>query len=382
MLPAMKITPLLCLGLAAGALALRAQPQSDDEKALWKAEQAWNQAFVRGDAAALEAAEAKGYVTTEADGKVHTREDEVRDLKSGTTFTEMSLHEAGAHITGDTAVVTGRYVVSGHGPEGPIAEITEETDTFARVNGAWLAVSSHEVRLADSDDSAITPLWRDGSGNWLQRHEGFVADAKKGGVDLLFVGDSITDFWRLETRGWTGRAGKAVWDKYYGSRHAANIGISGDRTQHLLWRLQQGEVDGLHPKAIVLMIGTNNTGLERDGLTPRNTPAEAAEGVAAVVNELRRRLPDSRILLLAVFPRGHTPDDPQRKQVAAINRIIQGLDDGDHVHFLDIGAKFLAPDGTLSKEIMPDYLHPDEKGYEIWAQAIEPELEQLLGPGR
>jgi lysophospholipase L1-like esterase len=241
------------------------------------------------------------------------------------------------------------------------------------VNGAWLAVSNQETKLADSDDSAVTPLWRDG--NWLQRHEGFVADAKKGGVDLLFVGDSITDFWR--------NRGKAVWDKYYGQLHAADIGISGDRTQHLLWRLQQGEVDGLRPKAIVLMIGTNNTGLEgRGNLAPRNTPAEAAEGVAAVVNELRRRLPEAKILLLAVFPRGHTPDDPQRVQVAAINRIIQGLDDGDHVRFLDIGSKFLGADGTLSKEIMPDYLHPNAKGYEIWAQAIQPSLDQLLGAAK
>ena len=378
----MKFTPFLCLGLVAGVGALRAQPQSDDEKALWQAEQAWNQAYVRGDAAAVEAAEAKGYVSTEADGKVHTREDELKDLKDGTRFTEMSLHEEAAHLTGDTAVVTARSVTSGHGEEGSFSEISEETDTFAKVNGAWLAVSSHETKLADSDDSAITPLWRDGNGHWLDRHAGFVADAKKGGVDLLFVGDSITDFWRLESRGKAGRAGKAVWDKYYGSRHAANIGISGDRTQHVLWRLQQGEVDGLRPKAVVLMIGTNNTGLEADRLTPRNTPAEAAEGVAAVVNELRRRLPEAKILLLAVFPRGHTPDDPQRLQVAAINKVIQGLADGDHVHFLDIGAKFLAPDGTLSSEIFPDFLHPNEKGYEIWAQAIEPTLAGLLGSGR
>jgi hypothetical protein len=129
MLPPMKLTPFLCLGLAAGAALARAQPPSADEKALWQAEQAWNQAYVKGDAAALEAAEAKGYVSTEADGRVRTRADEVSDLRDGVRFTEMSLHEAAAHITGDTAVVTGRYVESGHGPEGPFGEITEETDT-------------------------------------------------------------------------------------------------------------------------------------------------------------------------------------------------------------------------------------------------------------
>jgi beta-glucosidase len=341
-----------------------------DERAVWDTEFAWNQAYVDNNAAKLAEVEDDHYVFTESDGTVHTKADEIAEAKStGMHFTEMSLHEGVVRITGDTAVVTGRLVESG-GVQEKFGDMVACTDVLVKENGAWKAVSSSEAPLASTAQSSTFPIWRDGA-NWMKRHEEFVAEAKQGGVDLLFVGDSITDFWR--------NRGKAVWDQHYGSLHAANIGIAADRTQHVLWRLDHGEIDGLKPKAVVLMIGTNNTGFERDGLTPRNTPAQAAEGVKAVVNDLRQRLPGAQILLLAVFPRAHLPNDPARLQVAAINQVIASLDDGRHVHYLDIGARFLTPDGTLEKEIMPDFLHPSAKGYEIWAQAIQPELTQLLG---
>ena len=345
---------------------------SADEQAVWRMEFAWNKAYVDNDAARLAEFELANYVFTESDGSVHTQADEIAEAKSKEMhFGEMSLHEATVRVTGDTAIVTGRLVEAGS-PGHDFGEIVESTDTLVRRDGQWRAVASTEVKLAATAQSAITPLWRDG-GDWLKRHEAFAADAKKGGVDVLFIGDSITDFWRSR--------GRTVWDGYFAGLHAANIGISGDRTQHVLWRLARGEVDGLHPKAIVLMIGTNNTGLEHDGLTPRNTPAETVEGVRAIVTDLRRRLPKARILLLAVFPRGHSPNDPSRVQVAEINRSIAHLDDGDHVIYLDIGAKFLTPDGMLEKDIMPDYLHPSAKGYEIWAEAIQAPLARLLGAG-
>ena len=142
--------------------------------------------------------------------------------------------------------------------------------------------------------------------------------------------------------------------------------------------LLTGELDGLKPKAVVLMIGTNNTGFEADKVTPRNTPAEAAEGVKAIVRGLRAKFPATKILLLAVFPRGEKPDNPQRLQVAAINAVIAKLDNGRSVRYLDIGPKFLAADGTLPKDVMPDFLHPNEKGYEIWAAAIKEPLAELL----
>lgn len=226
--------------------------------------------------------------------------------------------------------------------------------------------------LDPAKNTAVRPEPRDA--NWVKRHEGFVQIAKQGGVEVLFLGDSITDAWRSDSA----RGGKKTWDREFAPLRAANFGISGDRTQHVLWRLQNGELDGIKPKAIVLMIGTNNTGFERDGTTPRNKPDEVIAGVTAITNLLRSRLPQTKILLLAVFPRGEKPDHPQRLQIAEINRGIARLHDGKTIHFLDIGQKFLQPDGTMSKDIMPDFLHPSARGYEIWADAIREPLRKLL----
>jgi lysophospholipase L1-like esterase len=215
-------------------------------------------------------------------------------------------------------------------------------------------------------NTATNPVPRDPA--WVKRHEGFLDIARAGGVDLLFLGDSITDFWR--------NRGSNVWNRCYGARHAANFGISGDRTQHLLWRIDQGELDGLKPKVVVLMIGTNNTGKERDG-SPRNSVPETIVGVQTVVARIREKLPDTKILLLAIFPRGAL-DDPQRAQVALVNTVIAKLADGHKVRFLDIDPQFLAADGTLPTAIMPDLLHPNETGYQIWADAMEPTLAEML----
>lgn len=217
-------------------------------------------------------------------------------------------------------------------------------------------------------NTAIEPAPR--GENWVKRHEGFVEIAKKEtGCQALFLGDSITDGWR--------KKGLETWNENYAPLHAVNFGISGDRTQHLLWRLQNGEIGALRPKAIVMMIGTNNTGFESDKKTPRNTPPEIAGGVAALVSHLRAKLPDAKILLLAVFPRGEKDSKP-RAQVNEVNTLIAPLHDGKSVFYLDIGAKFLAADGTLPRDIMPDLLHPNEQGYKIWADAIREPLAKLL----
>jgi lysophospholipase L1-like esterase len=226
--------------------------------------------------------------------------------------------------------------------------------------------AAHAVTNVAASNAATNPVPRDPA--WIKRHEGFVAQAKQGGIEILFMGDSITDFWR--------NRGSNVWNQYYAPQHAANFGISADRTQHVLWRMDNGELDGIHPKVVVLMIGTNNTGKERNG-PARNTTPEAIEGVQAVVSDIRAKLPDTKILLLGIFPRG-TLDDPQRAQVAVINTVISKLDDGKIVRFLDIGPKFLEADGTLSTNIMPDLLHPSEKGYQIWADAMNPTLDEMM----
>ena len=201
------------------------------------------------------------------------------------------------------------------------------------------------VPAATFGNDAIAPVPREGGP--LARHNQINARAKEGAVDLLFLGDSITQGWN----------DNAVWKKYYGGRKAMNAGIGGDRTQHVLWRLDNGNIDGLRPKLAVLMIGTNNA---RD-----NAPEETAAGVEAIVKKLREKLPDTKILLLAIFPRGANESDPLRAKNKAVNATIAKLADGQMIHFLDIGPKFLAADGTLSKEIMPDLLHLSLNGYQI-----------------
>ncbi len=138
----------------------------------------------------------------------------------------------------------------------------------------------------------------------------------------------------------------------------------------MLWRLQNGELEGIKPKVIVLMIGTNNA--------RNNSAPEIVEGITAIIKEFRIRLPDSKVLLLGVFPRDGQPNTPNRVKIKEINSSIAKLDDGRHVKYLDIGEKFLEPDGTMSKEVMPDFLHPNDKGYQIWTDAMQEALASLL----
>jgi lysophospholipase L1-like esterase len=205
-----------------------------------------------------------------------------------------------------------------------------------------------------------------------QKHQANLEVAKKGDIDVLFMGDSITDFWRNETGQ---NAGKPVLDKYFGHLKVANFGIAGDTTQGVLYRLQNGEGQGFSPKAVMLMIGTNNTGGGFGGAG--NTAEEIAEGIGAVVLELQKDFPEAKILLLAVFPR-NAPGDPVRATIAKINSIISKLDDGDRVHYLDIGDKFLDANGNIPVDVMGDALHPTTKGYEIWAEAVKEPLMKLM----
>jgi lysophospholipase L1-like esterase len=208
-----------------------------------------------------------------------------------------------------------------------------------------------------------TVVARPREGQWMDLHRRFAERAKQGNVDLLFLGDSITAGWH----------GNEVWKRFYGPRNAANFGIGGDRTQHVLWRIQNGELEGIEPKVVVLMIGTNNAS--------SGTAEEIAQGVTAIVETLRHRLPRAKILLLGVFPRGEKPNST-REKLAAVNAQIARLDDGSHVRFLDIGKAFLSQDGSISRDIMPDYLHLNRRGYRIWADAMEPMLWSMLDEPR
>jgi lysophospholipase L1-like esterase len=196
------------------------------------------------------------------------------------------------------------------------------------------------------------------------RHEGFVQTAQAGNIDLLLLGDSITDFWAQNDDN------KKMFEKYFGHLKTANFAVSGDTTQGVLWGLHNGEGQGFQPKAVMLMIGTNNTGAY--------SAPEIAEGIGAVVFEMRRDFPDAKILLLAIFPRS-VPGDPVRDKIAEVNKIVSRLDDQQHVFYLDIGTKFLDDRAYLLPDsFRPDNLHPLAKGYGIWGEAVQAKLAQLL----
>ncbi len=221
------------------------------------------------------------------------------------------------------------------------------------------------VGLQGSDmkeHEAVTPVSRPGAKRL--RHERFNARVSQGNVDLVFIGDSITEGWEEE--------GKKVWQKFYGTRNAVNLGIGGDRTQHVIWRLDHGNLKGIKPKVAVLMIGTNNSA--------DNSPQEIADGITRIVHQIRDKTPQTRILLLAIFPRGKDPADSRRQVNQKTNVLIQKLNDNKHVYYQDIGQQFLTDKGQLNLDIMPDLLHLSEKAYQIWAEAIEASLNQLLKP--
>jgi beta-glucosidase len=202
---------------------------------------------------------------------------------------------------------------------------------------------------------------------WMPRHEQKLKEkAELANCQLVWIGDSIT-------HGWEGE-GKSLWESHFAKYQPLNLGFSGDRTEHVLWRLQHGAVDGIQPKLVIMMIGTNNAGHRQE------SPADTAAGIEAILGELKQRLPDSRVLLLAIFPRGDGPNDELRKLCDETNRRIAPLADGKRVLFLDINSKFLGPNGELLADVMPDKLHPNQKGYEIWANAIQDKVDKLLAP--
>ena len=269
------------------------------------------------------------------------------------------------------------------GPPAPVPpEIAIPRPTAAEV----VQVNAEFQRFVDEDKSAAQPLLKkyeslmrlreqrlNVAATYTQtlqrrgpRHEGFVQRAQQGGIDLLLHGDSITDWWVQNQY----PENQVMFQKYFGDIKTANFAIAGDTTQGVLWGLHNGEGQGFQPKAVMLMIGTNNTG--------SYSAAEIAEGIGAIVLELRHDFPDAKILLLAIFPRS-VPGDPVRDKIAEVNQIVAKLDDQKHVFFMDIGSRFLDDTGHfLPDTFRPDLLHPLAKGYDIWGAAVKEKLAELM----
>jgi lysophospholipase L1-like esterase len=193
-------------------------------------------------------------------------------------------------------------------------------------------------------------------------HQALNAQAAKGDIDLLFVGDSITMAWKSDGRG--------TWDERFAPRKAANFGLGGDKTEHVLWRLQNGNLEGIKPRVVVLLIGTNNVG--------RISSEDLAGGITAIVQEINTRLPEAKVLLMGLFPRGETPEHPHRIQVKEVNAMISKLDDGKRVFFTDIGSQMMLTDGNINREFLPDLLHLSGVGYKLWADSIQPKIDEFL----
>jgi lysophospholipase L1-like esterase len=260
-------------------------------------------------------------------------------------------------------IVTGGFAWSGSWAAADIPATAPATAP----SGAPATVQETPIKRPPSEPDVASPKWeKDGlieKGFW-QKHESFLKRKASGPIGLLFLGDSITEGW--------GKA-RDIWNEHYAKDDVANFGISGDRTEHVLWRIESGELDRIAPKVVVLMIGTNNIGAPQEKILA---------GVTKVVAEIHENLPQSRLLLLAVFPRGADPADKgvasMRDKIKFVNEGLAKLDDGDKTRYLDIGPKFLDPDGKLPKEIMPDALHPNVKGYQIWADAMQPLLDEMM----
>jgi lysophospholipase L1-like esterase len=222
--------------------------------------------------------------------------------------------------------------------------------------------------------SASEAFQKQDAGVFLKKHESFLVRGKSGPIGLLFLGDSITERWHIAPH---------IWEAYYGKYQPANFGIGGDRTQHLIWQIEHGELDGLSPKVTVLMIGTNNS-LDYNA-------EEIAAADRKIVSMIRARLPETKILVLGIFPRGprdtkgnpitqaHIDEAARRMQtIDAVNRDLARLDDGKTIRFLNINSVFLGQDGRIPNSIMPDQLHPGAAGYQLWADAMQGLLESML----
>lgn len=222
------------------------------------------------------------------------------------------------------------------------------------------------VALSAQDPSAGAT--KRGNPKFFEKHAEFLKRSAKP-ADVVFIGDSITEGWTRNSE---------IWDKAWGKYQAANFGIGGDRTQHVIWRLEEGELDKVDPKVVVLMIGTNNT-LD-------DSAKDIAKANRKIVRMIHEKLPETKILLLAVFPRGprtmgNGKEDPwevRMKKIGAINQDMAKIDNGDSIRFLDLGPKFMSADGTIAKAIMPDQLHLSPAGYQIWVEGMAPLLEEMM----
>ena len=239
---------------------------------------------------------------------------------------------------------------------------------------AFLCATSFAEPPAAAENTAIVPAGKleNDFYDWQKRHDAVMAikDALK--PEIVFLGDSITHLWAGEPNEPRGNVGVESMKTLSNGGAVLNLGFGWDRTQNVLKRIELGEFDGISPKAVIIHIGTNN--LAGTNNARANTPAEIAEAISVIVDRVREKCPAAKIVLMAVFPRGEKADDGNRAKIAQINERIVNLGSKPGVVILDITAKLTNADGSISREVMPDFLHPGARGYAIWAEALRPLL--------
>lgn len=253
------------------------------------------------------------------------------------------------------------------GPAGAEAWVQALEPTLAQLMGD----SPLAVDVPSNSTLVPVPKLEQDSYDWYARHADVLRTEKDIQPEVVLLGDSITHFWGGEPR--AGQAnGREAWQNTFGGYRTLNLGFGWDRIQNVLWRLDHGEFDGLRPRVIVIHIGTNNTSDTPNARS--NTPAEIAEGVGAILRRVKAKAPEARVVLMAVFPREEKPDHPRRVQIRDINQLLAPYGQLPGVTFLDIGPQLLESDGTISREMMSDFCHPTEKGYQVWGNALRPLL--------
>ena len=248
-----------------------------------------------------------------------------------------------------------------------------------RIVCLWALVLSGIPLASAAENSAVVPVPKleNDSYDWWKRHEEILRVKSTINPEIILIGDSITHFWAGEPKS-NHVNGPKAWDSVFGKRRVLNLGFGWDRTQNVLWRFDHGELDGLQPKLVVIHIGTNNTSQTQNAR--QNTPAEIAGGVQTICSRVRGTFPKAKIVLMAIFPREEKPDHPRRKLIAETNALLAKLPTSPDFAFLDIGPKVLTPEGVLTRDLMPDFCHPSERGYQIWADALRPFVQSIPNP--
>jgi lysophospholipase L1-like esterase len=285
------------------------------------------------------------------------------------------------HLTSDTGDWTTRQwseVAAEVTPDALQAALPPQrplTFFFTATDDRGLITSSLYAEIGSSDNSACQPVGKleEDFYDWSARHETVLKLKEVIQPEIVMIGDSITHLWGGEPAEPNGNKGADSWKSLFGNRPVLNLGFGWDRTQNVLWRIQHGELQGLHPRYAVIHIGTNN--LAHTTNARENTPAEIAEGIRSIIEHTKAQCPGVRIILMAVMPRGEKPNDPARLKVAAINTLLPAVATATEATLLDITSQLLEPDGSLSRETMPDFLHPGPKAYALWAEAVRPYLQ-------